>query len=45
MDQTKRPKVSIYIATSIYGYIAKKDGNVNWLQYGHVGDEDYGFKK
>ena len=45
MDQTKRPKVSIYIATSIDGYIAKKDGNLDWLQYGHVSDEDYGFKK
>jgi dihydrofolate reductase len=45
MDQTKRPKISIYIATSIDGYIAKKDGNLDWLQYGHLGDEDYGFKK
>ena len=45
MDPTKRSKVSIYIATSIDGYIAKKDGNLDWLQYGHVGDEDYGFKK
>ena len=40
-----RPKVSIYIATSIDGYIARKDGNLDWLQYGHVGNEDYGFKK
>lgn len=30
---------------SIDGYIAKKDGNLNWLEYGHTGDEDYGFKK
>lgn len=42
---TSRPKVSIYIATSIDGYIARKDGNLDWLQYGHDGDEDYGFKK
>lgn len=40
-----RPKVSVYIATSIDGYIARKDGSFDWLQYGHVGDEDYGFKK
>jgi len=40
-----RPKVSIYIASSIDGYIARKDGNLDWLHYGHAGDEDYGFKK
>lgn len=40
-----RPKVSIYIASSIDGYIARKDGNLDWLQYVHPGDEDYGFKK
>ena len=40
-----RPKVSVYIATSIDGYIAGKDGSFDWLQYGHVGDEDYGSKK
>lgn len=39
-----RPKISIYIACSIDGYIARKDGNIDWLQYGHTGDEDYGFK-
>lgn len=42
---TARPKISIYIASSIDGYIARKDGNLDWLQYGHTGDEDYGFKK
>jgi GrpB-like predicted nucleotidyltransferase (UPF0157 family)/dihydrofolate reductase len=45
MSQQDRPKISIYIATSIDGYIARKDGNFDWLQYGHKGDEDYGFKK
>lgn len=39
------PKISIYIACSIDGYIARKSGNLDWLQYGHTGDEDYGFKK
>jgi len=39
------PKISIYIAASIDGYIARKDGNLDWLSYGHSGDEDYGFKK
>ena len=44
-NDLKRPEVSIYIATSIDGYIARKDGNIDWLLYGHTGDEDYGFKK
>lgn len=45
MTQKNRPKISIYIAMSIDGYIARNDGNLDWLQYGHTGDEDYGFKK
>lgn len=45
MDQTNRPKVSIYIAMSIDGYIARKNGGLDWLEYGHSVDEDYGFKK
>lgn len=45
MNQKARPKISIYIATSIDGYIARKDGGLDWLEYGHTGDEDYGFKK
>ncbi len=45
MTQKKRPKISIYIAMSIDGYIARKDGGLDWLEYGHTGDEDYGFKK
>lgn len=32
------------IIASIDGYIARKDGNLDWLHYGHTGDEDYGFK-
>ena len=45
MTQNNRPKISIYIAMSIDGYIARKDGGLDWLEYGHIGDEDYGFKK
>ncbi len=45
MKQSERPKISIYIAMSIDGYIARKDGGLDWLEYGHTGDEDYGFKK
>lgn len=45
MIQKDRPKISVYIAISIDGYIARKDGNLDWLEYGHTGDEDYGFNK
>lgn len=45
MSFKDRPKISIYIAMSIDGYIARKDGGLDWLEYGHTGDEDYGFKK
>jgi dihydrofolate reductase len=44
MPQKDRPKISIYIAMSIDGYIARKNGEIDWLEYGHTGDEDYGFK-
>ncbi len=44
MPQKNRPKISIYIAMSLDGYIARKDGGLDWLEYGHTGDEDYGFK-
>lgn len=45
MTQKNRPKISIYIAMSIDGYIARQNGELDWLEYGHEGDEDYGFKK
>ena len=45
MTQKKRSRISIYIAMSIDGYIARKNGGLDWLEYGHTGDEDYGFKK
>ncbi len=45
MTEKTQPKISVYIAMSIDGYIARKDGSLDWLERGHVGDEDYGFKK
>jgi len=40
-----RPKISVYIATSIDGYIARKDGGLDWLESIPINpDEDYGFK-
>lgn len=45
MTEKVQPKISVYIAISIDGYIARKDGSIDWLAQGHVGNEDYGFKK
>ncbi len=45
MTQNNRPKISIYIATSIDGYIARKDGSLDWLDRVGGFDEDYGFQK
>ena len=43
-----KPKLSVYIATSIDGFIARKDGAIDWLEFDSGGDsdgEDYGFAK
>lgn len=42
---TERPKISIYIAASIDGYIARNDNSLDWLDRVGGFDEDYGFKK
>ncbi|WP_068471067.1 dihydrofolate reductase family protein [Candidatus Protochlamydia phocaeensis] len=41
----KRPLISIYIATSIDGYIARKDDSLDWLDRVGGFNEDYGFQK
>ncbi|MBX3710050.1 MAG: dihydrofolate reductase [Gammaproteobacteria bacterium] len=49
MNINQRPKMSVYIAISIDGYIAKKDDGLDWLESFSPPfdepDEDYGFKK
>lgn len=45
IDPMDRPKISIYIAASIDGYIARKDGGLDWLDRVGGFDEDYGFQK
>lgn len=49
MHINQRPKMSVYIATSIDGYIAKKDDGLDWLETfsppSDTPNEDYGFKK
>jgi dihydrofolate reductase len=43
MPKQERPKISIYIASSIDGYIAREDGGLDWLDCAGGFDEDYGF--
>ncbi len=45
MNSNNRPQISIYIAASIDGYIARKDNSLDWLDRVGGFDEDYGFKK
>lgn len=43
-QQDARPKVSVYIATSIDGYIARTDGSLDWLDCVAGFEDDYGLK-
>ena len=45
MNKNERPKISVYIALSIDGYIAKQDGGLDWLDRVGGFDEDYGLQK
>ena len=38
-------KISVYIATSLDGFIARKNGDINWLPAPDNGVEDYGYKE
>jgi len=36
-------KISVYIATSLDGFIARKNGDLDWLPPSKEGDEDFGY--
>src|SRR5688572_3370030 len=39
-----RPQVSVFIAASVDGFIARADGAIDWLSIVQRAGEDYGFK-
>jgi dihydrofolate reductase len=43
--QVDQPKVSVYTATSIDGYIAQEDDGLEWLERTPAPNEDFGFKE
>lgn len=45
LNKKQRPKISVYIALSIDGYIARKDDSLDWLDRVGGFDEDYGFQQ
>lgn len=50
MNKNTRPKISVFIATSLDGYIARKNGDIDWLvkfspPTGDDEDKDCGFSK
>ncbi|MFA6917091.1 MAG: dihydrofolate reductase family protein [Parachlamydiales bacterium] len=39
-----KPKISVFLATSLDGYIATEEGNLDWLDVVYMNDEDFGFR-
>ena len=45
LNKRQRPRILVYIALSIDGYIARKDDSLDWLDRVGGFDEDYGFQQ
>jgi dihydrofolate reductase len=46
-DTEESMRATVYIATSVDGFIAREDGGIDWLPEGggEEGDEDYGYQE
>lgn len=45
MNRSDRPQVSVFLALSLDGFIAREDGGIDWLmKYEDPENEDYGFR-
>lgn len=44
MSHDRRPTCSVFIATSLDGFIARPDGGIDWLDRVQVEGEDYGYQ-
>jgi dihydrofolate reductase len=40
-----RPRCSVFIATSLDGFIARRDGSIDWLSLVEAPGEDYGYAR
>jgi len=45
MPPMPRPRCSVFIAASLDGFIARRDGSIDWLSIVEAPGEDYGYAK